>query len=975
MLTNTHLSNYIRFFQIISDMEQECLISQKEKHQLKVNLTLKDMQLVNMIALNTDADEEEFKYSIINYLRKQNQSPRQRQGQKIRCKSTGIEMSPIRLIRRNSVSKESKVTEEQLIQQIDDLNDSLVMILQNENKCILTPIVTEKLKSILEVIQKTTISSPSTTTTKILQAEETEYCKIVDKFTQLYSDMKKHYTDYLNCHLLLMNNNLSYETLVQSVRVFVKRLIDADQITYLHIRDDQSQQTYYSVEDQYIITNDKQIYNETQLIQPNKVLLLDECNFYPALSEQFKIKQYKKNYLIKLNNQDIFVCFHINDQTSIINEFLNLADEFDIFEDLNQLSIFLIETIKQAKIQIFTPLQLSHMIQGIGIAFIRSSKYLFIKQSIHILQSKYQVEIHINSGDGMSVVSSPSFFYGIQKQVDFDFKDELNISISINGMDLNKKSDLMIYKQLTQSFNKYLKFIRQCYDRTTFYKFFVKSQDTLIFEFDKLGRLIFLSRPIPQEIKREFNINFDPKQTKMTYSQLFQNEELLKYIENFLQEQNILRDSDQQYQVFMKMEERSFKGFFIIFQQGWFKYDQKKFDLSDPSLQKELQKQIIQQETIRFIDNLEQNNPQILNSVVQMFKPRSTQRQTIHYRNSILQFEPAKLGIQHKSSLRLEDLDIQCLIPNIDNFHFNILAVDDMIQKQLVVVEILKYHNLIKEYDIPLDTLCQFLSEVEYKYNKKNNVFHNYDHGISVMQNVHAILLQLHQTNNSSILSLFNQFALLLSGLCHDVSHTGRTNTFEINSLSNLAIRYHDRSVLEQHHAAKSLKLLCVPNTNILQSLKGEEFRKFRRIFISNILYTDITEHFNLIKNFETKILEQNFGSQDEDIKLLSGMIIHTSDFTGGAKQFELSKQWSFKVNKEFEQQYELEGKLGYPQLPYMKDLHNLSVMAKQEAGFFKFIVRPLWQSMSKYLDNRLQKQVEYLDETIQKWEQIANSE
>ena len=61
-------------------------------------------------------------------------------------------------------------------------------------------------------------------------------------------------------------------------------------------------------------------------------------------------------------------------------------------------------------------------------------------------------------------------------------------------------------------------------------------------------------------------------------------------------------------------------------------------------------------------------------------------------------------------------------------------------------------------------------------------------------------------------------------------------------------------------------------------------------MFISNILYTDITEHFNLIKNFESKVSESNFGTSDEDIKLLSGMIIHTSDFTGGAKQFELSK-------------------------------------------------------------------------------------
>lgn len=48
----------------------------------------------------------------------------------------------------------------------------------------------------------------------------------------------------------------------------------------------------------------------------------------------------------------------------------------------------------------------------------------------------------------------------------------------------------------------------------------------------------------------------------------------------------------------------------------------------------------------------------------------------------------------------------------------------------------------------------------------------------------------------------FTRFCLLMSGLCHDVNHRGKTNMFEINSFSNLAIRYHDKSVLEQHHAA-----------------------------------------------------------------------------------------------------------------------------------------------------------------------------
>jgi calcium/calmodulin-dependent 3',5'-cyclic nucleotide phosphodiesterase len=41
----------------------------------------------------------------------------------------------------------------------------------------------------------------------------------------------------------------------------------------------------------------------------------------------------------------------------------------------------------------------------------------------------------------------------------------------------------------------------------------------------------------------------------------------------------------------------------------------------------------------------------------------------------------------------------------------------------------------------------------------------------------------------------FIKFTLLISALCHDVAHTGRTNLFEMNSLSPLAIRYHDRSV------------------------------------------------------------------------------------------------------------------------------------------------------------------------------------
>ena len=41
-----------------------------------------------------------------------------------------------------------------------------------------------------------------------------------------------------------------------------------------------------------------------------------------------------------------------------------------------------------------------------------------------------------------------------------------------------------------------------------------------------------------------------------------------------------------------------------------------------------------------------------------------------------------------------------------------------------------------------------------------------------------------------------------------------------------------------------------------------------------------------------------------EDVRTLTGMITHTSDFGGSAKEFEICKEWSRRVNIEFMAQY-----------------------------------------------------------------------
>ena len=45
-------------------------------------------------------------------------------------------------------------------------------------------------------------------------------------------------------------------------------------------------------------------------------------------------------------------------------------------------------------------------------------------------------------------------------------------------------------------------------------------------------------------------------------------------------------------------------------------------------------------------------------------------------------------------------------------------------------------------------------------------------------------------------------FTSLLAAIIHDYDHSGTTNSFHVNSASDLALLYNDRAVLENHHVS-----------------------------------------------------------------------------------------------------------------------------------------------------------------------------
>lgn len=88
--------------------------------------------------------------------------------------------------------------------------------------------------------------------------------------------------------------------------------------------------------------------------------------------------------------------------------------------------------------------------------------------------------------------------------------------------------------------------------------------------------------------------------------------------------------------------------------------------------------------------------------------------------------------------------------------------------------------------------------------------------------------------------------------------------------------------------------------TNFLTSLDDEQFKTLRKCVISNILHTDMSDHFKLIKDFEAQLAEKKDFVSEQEQRLLTGMLIHGADFNGTVRRYPNSRRWSELVNQEF---------------------------------------------------------------------------
>lgn len=155
------------------------------------------------------------------------------------------------------------------------------------------------------------------------------------------------------------------------------------------------------------------------------------------------------------------------------------------------------------------------------------------------------------------------------------------------------------------------------------------------------------------------------------------------------------------------------------------------------------------------------------------------------------------------------------------------------------------------------EAICNFLREVESRY-KPENSYHNSIHASDVTQTTHCLLQLMGEQRTRSICDPITIFSLLLSATFHDVCHPGTNNLFQKNAMTPLAIKYNDVSILENMHSAVGHSLLMGEEGNddwdVFEGWEHEDKVRARSVMTSSILHTDMSNHFQFVKELDSLI-------------------------------------------------------------------------------------------------------------------------
>jgi len=278
--------------------------------------------------------------------------------------------------------------------------------------------------------------------------------------------------------------------------------------------------------------------------------------------------------------------------------------------------------------------------------------------------------------------------------------------------------------------------------------------------------------------------------------------------------------------------------------------------------------------------------------------------------------------------------------------NFDIRSFDDITQgKPLrhIAMALFQEFGLIETFSLDVERLSNFFAEAEEGYS--DVPYHNRVHAADVTQAVGSLLKHSGARNHLSDLDVLG---CLLAASVHDLGHQGFNNSYEIQTASDRALMYNDKSVLENYHLSRAFFLLRNPDCNFICNMRSADKKELRKIVIGCVMATDLGQHFDHISLFKNMIL--NFRGEgvttNEGRQVLINMLMKMADISNAGRPFDIYIHWVDRIMNEFYRQGDMERDHALPISPFMD--RSDPQIRKCQCGFLDYLVLPTYTAWTQ---------------------------
>lgn len=239
-------------------------------------------------------------------------------------------------------------------------------------------------------------------------------------------------------------------------------------------------------------------------------------------------------------------------------------------------------------------------------------------------------------------------------------------------------------------------------------------------------------------------------------------------------------------------------------------------------------------------------------------------------------------------------------------------------------VNALKFLGVVGELKLREEKLWLLFADIERQYKPHQEVpYHNNLHATDVVQ---SAVFCVHAGKLLEDLPYLAVLALVFGAAAHDVGHPGTSNSYQVNTKSQLALTYSNKSVLERYHIALASNSLRKEECDIYAELGITQAQQFRSLFSEMILATDLEHHEANLAEFHEVVLSSRRNSLhlphaahiSPTLSIKCSTLLHCADMGCSTKAWPVYQQWIDRLFEEFYRQGAIEKTLGFQPVDYM---------------------------------------------------------